>query len=168
MIANAIAAILSNWFLALFVVALCTTYAKVRRARSRRERVNVAGILWGELLLYSVGISMAYGGIFHAYFATITAPAIGWQPSPFEYELGWMEIPVGIVAIASMWRGLEFRIASTTIFVIFSLAAAAQHVEQILCCKNFAPNNAGVLLWFGDIFLPLLIVTCALLARHRD
>ena len=168
MIGKTIAAVLGNWFVVLFVVALCTTYAKARRARSQRQPVNVAAILWGELLLYSVGISMVYVGIFHAYFSAVTAPAIGWQPSPFEYELGWMEIPVGIVAIASMWRGFEFRIASTAIFVIFSLAAAAQHVEQILCCRNFAPNNAGVLLWFGDVFLPLLIVTCALLARRGD
>jgi hypothetical protein len=165
MIAKAISAVLSNFFIIFFVIAVCTTIAKLRRARSEHRPVNAAYVLWGELVFYSVGIAYIYAGIFHAYFQQIAAPSIGWQPSPFEYELGWMEIGLGFVAVLALWRGFEFRLASTIVFVIFSLAAAAQHIQQLVCCRNYAPDNAGLILWFGDIFVPLLLVVLAALSQ---
>ena len=165
MIAAAIAAVLSHWYLGLFVVAICTTIAKLRHFRLERKPVNGAYVFWGELLFYAVGISFVFVGIMHAYFQAFTAPSIGWQPSPFEYELGWLEIPVGIVALLSLWRGFEFRLAATIAYVTFSLAAAAQHIQQIVCCRNYAPDNAGIILWFGDIFLPIVMLVTAALAR---
>lgn len=162
MIATVIAAVLSNWFLVLFVIALCTTFAKMRRHGAAGS--DLAGVAWRELVFYMVGIGYAYAGIFHAYFQSIVAPSIGWQPSPFEYELGWMEIGLGIVAMLSMWRGREFRLAATIGLAVFSLAAAAQHIAQIACCHNDAPGNAGLVVWFADILLPLLLVAVAAVA----
>jgi len=162
-----IAAVLGNWFVILFVAAICTTIVKLRRFRAARHPVDAAYVLWGELLFYGVGISFIYGGIFHAYFQQLTAPAIGWQPSPFEYELGWAEIPIGVVAAMSLWRGFEFRLASTIVYCTFSLAAAAQHIQEIACCKNYAPDNAGLVLWFGDVFMPIFLMAVALLARRE-
>jgi hypothetical protein len=164
MTARIIAGIFGNWYAVLFVVALCTSYAKLRRGGNRR----IAYVLWGELLFYTVGIGYVYAGIFHAYFQSVAAPAIGWRPSPFEYELGWMEIGLGIVALTSLWRGFEFRLAATIVFVVFSLAAAAQHVAQILCCRNYAADNAGPLLWGGDVVIPLIVlIAAAAAARER-
>jgi hypothetical protein len=167
-VSHAIAAVLSNWFLVLFAIAICTTAAKVRRLRLRRKPVDVASVAWGEVLFYNVGIGFVYGGIFHAYFQQIAAPSIGWQPSPFEYELGWMEIPLGLVAMTSLWRGFEFRLASTIVFAIFSLAASAQHIQEIVCCRNDAPSNAGLVLWFGDLFLPMLTIVLAALSGRES
>lgn len=167
MIAQSISFVLSNSFIVLFVIALCTTIAKVRRLRRQGRSVAVAAILWGEVLFYNVGIGFVYTGIMHAYFEQISAPNIGWQPSPFEYELGWMEISLGLVAILALWRGFEFRLASTIVFVIFALAAAAGHIQQILCCANYAPGNAGLTLWFADIFVPLVLVGSAALSRSE-
>jgi uncharacterized protein DUF6790 len=156
----------SNWFLLLFVVAVCTTIAKVRRLSTPRIG-DIAYIAWGELLVYGVGVWFIYAGIGHAYFQEVTAPRIGWQPSPFQFELGWMEIPLGFVTIAALWRGYEFRLASTTIVATFSLACAAQHIQQMICCGNYSPNNAGPILWFADIFVPLLLLCLAALSGFR-
>ena len=166
MIATVISAILSNAFLVFFAIAACTTLVKVRRSGGARSEGNVAYVLWGELLFYCVGLGFIYAGLFHAYAGPLVAPKIGWQPSPFEYELGWLEIPLGAVACMALWRGYEFRLAATIPFITFSLAAAAQHLQEIACCKNYAPDNAGLVLWFGDILLPIFLLAAAAFARR--
>lgn len=168
MIADSIKLILSNIYIAFFLIAIVTTIAKVRRAGIARKPVSVPYILWGELLFYYVGLGFVWVGLFHAYAQNIAAPSIGWQPSPFEYELGWAELAIALVAMMSFFRGAEFRIAATLIFSIFGLAAAAQHIQQILCCQNFAPGNAGLIVWFNDVFASLLLLALALLSRGAE
>ena len=163
---NSIAWIIGNVYLVLFVVAVCTTIVKLRRERPSGIG-DAAYVAWGELLFYTIGIWFLSTGIMHAYFQDFVAPKIGWQPSPFEYELGWIELPLGIVALMSLWRGYEFRLAATLIAAIFGLAAAAQHLQQMVCCANYAPSNAGPVLWFADIVLPLLLLVLAALSRGR-
>ncbi|HEV7179290.1 MAG TPA: DUF6790 family protein, partial [Candidatus Baltobacteraceae bacterium] len=92
LIADTVKTVLSNLFILFFLIAIVTTIVKVRRAKIGRRPVSVSYILWGELLFYSVGLTLLWAGVFHAYFESIAAPSIGWQPSPFEYELGWFEI----------------------------------------------------------------------------
>ena len=113
-----------------------------------------------------LGLGFVYIGIMHAYFGAVVAPTIGWTPSPFEYELGWAEIGLGIVAMVSLWRGYEMRLAATLIFATFSFAAAAQHVDEIVRLHNYAPGNAGLILWWGDIALPIAVLVLAYLSRE--
>ena len=159
--------VLGQTFVILFAIALVTSWMKIRRIQRERRPYNGAYIFWGEVLFYAAGIWFVYAGILHAYFQSLAAPDIGWQPSPFEYELGWMEIPVGFVALMSLWRGFEFRLASTLVISTFSLACAAQHIHQMLCCGNYSPSNTGLLLWFADVFLPLLLLVLAFLSRDE-
>ena len=159
--------VLGQTFVILFAIALVTSLFKTRRIQRERRPYNGAYIFWGEVLFYAIGIWFVFAGVLHAYFQTIAAPDIGWQPSPFEYELGWMEIPLGFVAMLSLWRGFEFRLASTLVVATFALACAAQHLQQMLCCGNYAPSNAGLVLWFGDIFLPVLLLILAFLSRDE-
>ena len=166
MIGLVIASIFKNLYVVLFAIAVVTAIAKMSRQRREGRPVSVAYTLWGEVLFYSIGIDFLYTGIFHAYFQQIAAPSIGWAPSPFEYELGWMEIPVAVVALMALWRGYEFRLAATIVAVTFALAAAAQHINEMVCCHNYAPNNAGLILWFADIFVPLVLIVLAALSRR--
>lgn len=167
MIADAIKLILSNLYIVFFLIAIGTTIAKVRRASIARKPVSIPLILWGELLFYYVGFGFLWAGIFHAYAQNVAAPSIGWQPSPFEFELGWMEIALAFVAMLSLFR-VHFRLAVTLVVSIFGLAAAAQHIQQILCCQNYAPGNAGPILWFSDIFCSLLLLVLAFLSRGAE
>ena len=165
-IASVISWIFTNTAVWLFLVALIVTVVKMRRARFARRVVTATYLLWGETLFYVLGLGFVYIGIMHAYFGATVAPTIGWSPSPFEYELGWTEIGLGNVAMLSLWRGYEMRLAATLIFAIFSFAAAAQHVDQIVRLKNYAPGNAGLILWWGDIALPIVVLVLAYLSRE--
>lgn len=164
--ADVIKAILSNLPILFFVIAIVSAIRRVRRGRLGRRHVSVASTLWAELTFYYVGFTLIWAGIFHAYFQSVTAPSIGWQPSPFEYELGWLEIALGVAALLSRGRGRAWRTAVTIPFVIFMLAAAAQHINQMIVRHNYAPGNAGIVLWFGDIFSPIFIAVVALLSQE--
>jgi hypothetical protein len=57
------------------------------------------------------------------------------------------------------------RLAATLAFAIFSFGAAAQHIQQMLALHNYNPGNSGLILWFGDIALPLILLFLAFGAR---
>ncbi|HEY8322722.1 MAG TPA: DUF6790 family protein [Candidatus Baltobacteraceae bacterium] len=164
-IASVISWILGNAFLWLFPVGVVTAIVKLRRAAFARRVATASYVVWGETLFYAMGIGMVYNGIMHAYFGNIVAPSIGWAQSPFEYELGWFSIGIGTVAIISLWRGYEMRLAVTVATAIFLFAAAAQHLQEMLVAHNYAPNNAGPILWVGDIAYPVILLVLAFLSR---
>lgn len=157
--------LLTNISIPLFIIAIVVTISKLRKAGARHEVMTFAYTLWGEVLFYCVGIGFVYVWYFHAYAQQFTAPSIGWQPSPFEFELAYAELGLGVVALLSLWRGFEMRLAATLIFSIFSFGAAAQHIHQMIALHNYAPNNAGWVLWFGDITLPIILLLLALASR---
>lgn len=157
--------VFSNFFVVLLIIAIVVWIVKVRRARIRRRPINGAYVLWGELLFYVYGLATIYSGALHAYAGAMVASSIGWQNSPFQYELGWFEIGYGLTALLSLWRGYQFRLAMTLPYSIFLLAAAAQHISQMQHQHNYAPNNAGLVLWLGDIAIPLVVLLLSWMAR---
>lgn len=162
---EAIGFILGNIQIPLLVVAVIVTIVKLRRANARHEVMSVSYTLWGEVLFYCFGIGMVYVWYFHAFLADFTAPTIGWQPSPFEWELAWAELGMGAVALLSLWRGYDMRLAATLVPAIFLFGAAAQHIHLMITVHNYAPGNAGPILWFGDIALPIFTLFLAFLSR---
>jgi hypothetical protein len=61
------------------------------------------------MLLLSVGVEELWAGLFHVFFAHVAAASIGWEVSPFQFEIGVADIAIGLTAIASYWRPLPFR-----------------------------------------------------------
>jgi len=157
--------ILSNLALVLIVIAIVVAILKLRRAKSHRTVMSPVYTLWGELLFYGIGLGFLWAGIFHAFFQQVAASSIGWQPSPFEWELAWAEFGVAIIALMSLGRGYDMRLAATIVFFIFSAGATIQHINQMLCCHNYSPGNAGTILWINDIALPLVLLYLAFASR---
>ena len=164
-IGEIISAILSNFVVTLLAIAIVMSIVKIRRAKLSRRPYSAVYIVWGELLFYMYGIGAIYGGFFHAYFGTMAAAGIGWQNSPFQYELGWFEIGIGLAALFARRQNYGYRLALTIPIVVFSFAAAAQHIALMLTKHNFAPNNAGMMLWLNDIIMPLILAWVAFAAR---
>jgi hypothetical protein len=162
---DVISFILGNIEIPLFIVAMFTTIAKLQRAAARHEILTFAYTFWGEVLFYCVGLGFIYVWYFHAFLSSLTAPLIGWRPSPFEWELAWAELGIALVALLSLWRGFEMRLAATLVFAIFSFGAAAQHIHFMTALHDYAPGNAGLVLWFGDLALPLFLLVLALASR---
>ncbi|PZQ99160.1 MAG: hypothetical protein DI533_00160 [Cereibacter sphaeroides] len=117
------------------------------------------------LLLLSVGVAYVWAGVFHIFFPGIASAQIGWQPSPFEFEIGVADAAIGIVAILSFWRGLEFKAAVVGYIVLFSIGVAIGHFRQAFQNNDFSADNFGLLLIITLLQIALLPI---LLQRSRQ
>ncbi len=109
------------------------------------------------------------GGRVHVFFPHIAASSIGWQVSPFQFEIGVADIAIGLVAILSFWRPLPFKAAVIAYITLFYFGVAVGHVREAMTAGNFAANNFGLLLVLTVIKMILLPTLYAIVRRrHPD
>ena len=158
-VADLIRLILSNIPAVSFVLAIIIALA-------RHDGRSLASRLLDWMLLLPVGLSALWAGLFHVFAPQIAAASIGWQVSPFQFEIGVADIAIGIVGIVSFWRSLSFKAAVVAYIVLFDIGVAAGHVRQALEHGNYAANNFGLLLALTVIQAILLPVLLWLVARN--
>lgn len=145
--------ILSNIPAVMFCLALVIAFL-------RRGGASLAERLLDLLLLLSVGVGMVWAGFFHVFFPEISARSIGWQVSPFQFEIGIADLAIGITAIYAFWTSLPFKAAVVVYTALFFAGVAIGHVRDAIEAANYAPNNFGLLLLVTivqAILLPLLL-----------
>ena len=90
----------------------------------------------------------------HVFFADEVAASIGWAAgSPFQMEVGFANLAIGVLGAATFWRRdfwLPYLIASS----MFGWGAGLTHLLDPAQLGNYAPNNAGPIL-YTDFFVPL-------------
>lgn len=98
----------------------------------------------------------------HIFFADTVAESIGWATgSGFQTELALALIGIGLVGALGFWRQdfwLPFIIAKSTM----SIGAGFTHIADIVQHANFAPGNAGPILYW-DFIQPLILIGLYLL-----
>jgi small-conductance mechanosensitive channel len=146
-------------------VVLALVFAAVG---SRREpgRATFARELVKWFLFFPIGLQGLWAFLGHVFFAEQSAAAIGWQTSPFQYEVGMANLGIGIVGVLAAFRSIGFQTATALIASIFLMGAGIGHIRQILTVGNFAPDNAGPIL-FTDIGVPVVLLI-ALYAGARQ
>ena len=108
-----------------------------------------------------------WAAVFHLFFPEIAAADIGWEPSPFQFEVGMADLAIGATACVSFWRSLEFKAAVVIINAIFLLGDAIGHVGQMIAAGNFAPGNAGVP-FIGDLAFPVLALILLIIVQRSE
>jgi hypothetical protein len=159
MIAFAIRFVLQNLPAMLFVVALLL-------AAARRGHGPTAERFLSWILLLPIGVTGLWAGAFHVFFPATAASLIGWQVSPFQFEVGMADLAIGATSCIAFWRDLSFKAAAICAASIFLLGDAIGHVRQMVMAGNFAPGNAGVP-FYMDIICPLLAIALLLVASRR-
>jgi len=110
-----------------------------RGARTRERRLEV-------FLLYLLGIGVGANGIGgfsgHLFASDQVAEAIGWPPgNPFQLEVGFANLALGILGVISIQRRDGFREATVIAGTVFSVGATIVHLIDILETGNLAPGN---------------------------
>jgi hypothetical protein len=159
MIAAVIGSAIRNLPVILFVLALAL-------ALPRRREQPLPQRLLSWLLLLPIGVTGLWAGIFHVFFPAIAAADIGWQVSPFQFEVGMADLAIGATACIAFWCDLGFQAAAVSAASVFLLGDAVGHVRQMIDTGNFAPGNAGVP-FYMDIVCPVLAIALVLLARRQ-
>jgi disulfide bond formation protein DsbB len=159
MAAYSIGFVLRNLPAILFVLALAI-------AALPRGQERFADRLLSWVLFLPIGITGLWAGITHVFFPEVAATHIGWQTSPFQFEVGMADLAVGVTACLSFWRDLSFKAAAVCAASVFLLGDAMGHVHQMIAANNFAPGNAGVP-FYMDIICPLLSIALLVVAGRR-
>lgn len=102
---------------------------------------------------YLIGAPALGAGIAHLFFGPPIAASIGWQPSPFQWEVGAANLGLGIAGLAASYFDREYWLAVIIVAASFLWLAAVGHVREIVAHRNFSVSNAGPIL-FTDVLIP--------------
>jgi hypothetical protein len=136
-------------------------------AVSTSGHYTIVESLLGWTLLLPIGITGLWAGIAHVFFPATAAAHIGWQTSPFQFEVGMADLAIGITACLAFWRDLSFKAAAVCAASVFLLGDAIGHVRDMIVAGNFAPGNAGVP-FYMDILCPVLAIILLIVATRQQ
>jgi hypothetical protein len=143
-------------FAALTIVLILLSLFRHRKNLSAEKIVD---ILLFYLLLIHVGLSGLFAFFGHAFRADQVAASIGWAAgSPFQFEVAMANLAFGILGILCVFFKGGFRLATGIGYAVFLFGAAFVHIRETITTGNDAVNNAGPVLYIGDIAIPLLIL----------
>jgi hypothetical protein len=107
-------------------------------------------------VVYLVGWAGIGAGISHVVFGRKTAASIGWAPSPFETEVGFADLAMGVAGVMAAGQPTSYLLAVIIVNAIFRAGCGIGHVRQMTKDRNFAVNNTGVILI--DFGVPTFLV----------
>jgi hypothetical protein len=138
--------LIGNYFLTFLIVGLLAGVISLIN-KPKPLRINViAEALFSYYLLFTVGINNLVNFIFHVFVGDMAAKFIGWEQSPFQAEVGFASLGIGIAGVIAFRASLPFRFATLIPPSVFSLGAAGGHIYQMIAARNFSPGNVGLVL----------------------
>jgi len=118
------------------------------------------------LFIFPLGLAGIWGFVGHVFFAERAAAAIGWAPSPFQFEVGYANLGIGLASLYAAYTGFYARVAVAIAASCFLIGAGIGHVMDISEHGNLAPGNAGPIL-VTDFLTPMAVLALLLVAAQR-
>ncbi len=155
MIRDIITLVVGNYFLTFLIIGLIAGWLSLlRKPMPHTKNIKVEAFL-SYYMLFAIGINNLVNFVFHVFFGEMAAGFIGWADSPFQAEVGFASLGIGIAGVLAFRAGLPFRFATFIPPAVFSLGAAGGHVYQMIAAHNYSPGNVGLVLP-TEIILPLV------------
>jgi hypothetical protein len=150
----------------LWLAALAAAGIAVWRGPRPIARAFVIDRLLGYLLVFPLGLLGLWGFVGHVFFPAQSAAAIGWADSPFQFEVGFANLGLGLASLYAAFKGFEARLAASLVGAAFLMGAGVIHVTDIVTAGNFAPGNAGPIL-ITDFLTPIAVLVLLYLSRDE-
>jgi hypothetical protein len=135
-----------------------------RAARSRERKLETV-----LLYLFALGVAgSGIGGFFgHFFLSDEVARSIGWAAgSPFQLEVAFANLVLGVLGIGAMGRRDGFREATVVAVTVFGLGATVVHVVDIVTSGNLAAGNT--LQNVSNVLKPALLIGFLAAARRTE
>lgn len=129
----------------------------IARGKPPRSGVFIADRLTRSILVFPLGLTSLWAAFGHVFFPELAARAIGWQPSPFQFEVGVANLGIGLAALYAAFRTRDAQVAVGLAAAAFLGGAGLGHIRDIVQAGNLAPGNAGPIL-FTDFLTPIVIL----------
>ena len=150
----------------LWVAALACAGVAIWREPRPVLRGFVVDRLLRYLFLFPLGLQGLWAFVGHVFFAEQAAASIGWPNTPFQYEVGFANLGLGLAAIYAACKGFEARLAVAIVGACFLIGAGIIHIVDIVGQGNLAPGNAGPIL-VTDFLTPLAILVLLAFASEK-
>jgi hypothetical protein len=105
---------------------------------------------------YLIGWAAIGGGISHVFFGRKISASIGWDPSPFETEVGFANLGFGVAGVLALNYSSDFWWAVILANSVFRVLAGVGHIRSMVRDKDYSVNNTGIL--FLDFLVPAFLV----------
>jgi hypothetical protein len=136
-----------------------------RQARTTVRRIELFIVY---LLAISVGANGLGGAFGHLFLSDLVAEGVGWPTgSPFQLEMGFANLLIGVLGIMAINRRNGFRTATIIATTILGVGATIVHLMDIAATGNLSPGNTIQNL--GNLLDPVLLIGLTWLAsRYTD
>lgn len=120
-----------------------------------------AGENWGATLVenavvYMIGWAGIGAGISHLFFGRKISQTIGFPKSPYELEVGFADLAMGIVGVIAASFSPDYWLAIILVSSIFRIGCGFGHIRSIIKDRNFAVNNTAIL--FVNFVVPAFLL----------
>src|SRR5215475_7285435 len=144
-----------NYFVTCFIIGLIAAVISLAKKPKPLRIGEMSEAFLSYHLLFAIGINNLINFVFHVFLGDVAAKFIGWENSPFQAEVGFASLGVGIAGVIAFKASLPFRFATLIPPWCFSLGAAGGHIYQMIVAHNFSPGNVGLVLPI-DILMPII------------
>jgi hypothetical protein len=138
--------LIANYFFTLLIIGFLAAGISLLNKPKPLRLSTVIEAFFSYYLLFPIGISNVVNFVFHVFFGWTAPIFIGWEDSPFQAEVGFASLGVGIAGIIAFKASLPFRFATLITPWVFALGAGAGHIYQMIAAHNFSPGNVGLVL----------------------
>jgi len=118
------------------------------------------------IFIFPLGLLGIWAFVGHVLFPVRAAEAIGWQPSPFQFEVGYANLGIGLASLYAAFTTFYARVAVAIAASCFLVGAGIGHVQDIMAYGNLTSGNAGPIL-VTDFLTPIAALTLLILSARR-
>lgn len=119
------------------------------------------------VFIFPLGLLGLWAFVGHVMFPLRAAAAIGWPPSPFQFEVGYASLGIGLASLYAAFTTFYARVAVAIAASCFLVGAGIGHVHDIMAYGNLAPGNAGPIL-LADFLTPVVVLTLLIASARRS
>jgi hypothetical protein len=132
---------------------LALMHAHAVSASGKRERLELV-LLY--LLVLGMGTTGLWNFVGHYFMSDQVAGSIGWATgSPFQRELAFYHLGMGVVALLCIWIRDRYWIAAAVTPALFAMGAGVVHLQDFASRGNAAPANWGASVLIGNLVIPV-------------
>lgn len=145
-------------FLSLYVFGIIGGILHIYSLSVReRTQARVVEIILLYQIVFSLGLTSLMSFIGFTFLADYIAALTNWPASPFEQQLGNVNLAFGVLGILSIrYRGY-FWAATIIGFSIWIIGDGIHHLYHAIANENMSSGNIGVPLW-TDFIVPVALL----------
>nr|AIA16255.1 Unknown Function [uncultured bacterium] len=123
------------------------------------EKAKEGDMVFAWVSLFGLGMTSLYAFIIHFWFPALAAVTIGYSPSPYHTQVGFLNLIFALFAFAAFNADFGYRMAIAICSAFLLWTDVGAHIYEMVYTAQFTLGNAGSWL-FTDFAIPLILLLC--------